>query len=122
MKALKQRGNNVLKLVHSMTFKKRKKKDVDYGRQKKRMWVESGNAILRREQEDCRGQRLARISSPWARTAKLKAEFASLRILVNQNCRLMDDCIFPDAPPPFAAIILALKFNEPELGALHKQT
>lgn len=51
MKALKQRGNNVLKLVHSMTFKKRKKKDVDYGRQKKRMWVESGNAILRREQE-----------------------------------------------------------------------
>lgn len=25
-------------------------------------------------------------------------------------------------PPPFAAIILALKFNEPERGTLHKQT
>lgn len=85
--------------------------------------MESGSASSR-SRKGCRGQRLARICSPWARTAELKAEFASLNMLVNQNCRLTDDCIFPDAfsLSLFAAIILALKFNEAELSALHTDT
>lgn len=71
------------------------------------MWVESGNAILRREQEGLPRAAAGTDQQSVGTNCETKGR---VRFTPHQNCRLMDDCIFPDAPPtPLCCHYLGIK-------------